>query len=110
MNPYLCSHSYFTFENQDRTIIDNMRAWTMNYFSKQSSLFYDRESKLIDREKVGSDNDTIIQVVHKQELDDKIVFFIQDESDGCELHTFKYYNFIEVNDVIRLRSFKIFNR
>jgi len=32
---------------------------------------------------------------------------VQDETDGCELHAFKYFNFVEVNDVIRLRSFKV---
>jgi len=35
--------------------------------------------------------------------------FIQDETDGCELHTYKYYNFIQDNDIIRVRSFKIFD-
>lgn len=110
MIPYLCSHKNFTFENQDRVIIDNMRNWIKTYFLKPNSLFYGRDSKLIDRTTVGSDNDALIQIVHKQILEDKIVFFIQDETDGCELHTFKYFNFIEVNDVIRLRSFKVFNK
>lgn len=110
MNPYLCSHSHFTFEYQDKTIIDNMRNWIRLYFLKQDSLLYGKDSKLGNREKVGSDNDAVIQIVHKQELLDKLVFFVQDETDGCELHTFKYYNFIKVNDVIRLRSFKIFNK
>lgn len=110
MNPYLCSHQNFTFENQDKTIINNLRNWIQTYFPKSNSLFYKRDSKLIDRATVGSDNDVLIQIVYKQQLEDKIVFFIQDETDGCELHTFKYFNFIEINDVIRLRSFRVFNK
>ena len=43
------------------------------------------------------------------ELDDQLVFFIQDETDGCELHTYKYYDFIQENDVIRVRSYKVFD-
>ena len=45
----------------------------------------------------------------KVELDDQLVFFIQDETDGCELHTYKYFDFIKENDVIRVRSYKVFD-
>jgi hypothetical protein len=38
-----------------------------------------------------------------------LVFFIQDTTDGCELHTYKYYDFIKENDVIRVRSYKVFD-
>ena len=38
-----------------------------------------------------------------------MVFFIQDATDGCELHTYKYYDFIKENDVIRVRSYKVFD-
>ena len=110
MNPYLCSHQHFTFESQDKKNISLMRNWIRNYFNKENSLNYLYETKLINRVNLGSDNDILVQVVHKVELDDQIVFFIQDETDGCELHTSKYFNFIEINDVIRIRAFKIFNK
>ena len=110
MNPYLCSHQHFTFESQDKQNISLMRNWIRNYFNKENSLNYSYESKLISRVNLGSDNDVLVQIVHKVELNDQIVFFIQDETDGCELHTYKYFNFIEVNDVVRIRAFKIFNR
>ena len=42
-------------------------------------------------------------------MDNHLILFIQDETDGCELHTYKYYNFIQENDVIRVRSYKIFD-
>ena len=110
MNPYLCSHQNFTFELQDRKMIDDLRNWIRNYFDKEKSLFYEREYKLDQRLLNGSDNDALVQVVHKVELDDQIVYFVQDETDGCELHTFKYFNFIEINDVLRLRSYKIYDK
>ena len=110
MNPYLCSHKNFTFELQDRNKIDELRNWLRNYFDKEGSLFYDREYKLDKRLINGSDNDALVHVVHKVELEDQLVFFVQDETDGCELHTFKYFNFIEKNDVLRLRSYKIYDK
>lgn len=110
MTPYLCSHQNFTFEQQDRHIIENMRMWIRNYFDKEKSLLYEREYPLLERGLFGSDSDALVQVVHKVELEDQIVFFVHDDSDGCELHTFKYFNFIEVNDVLRLRSYKLFDK
>jgi hypothetical protein len=81
------------------------------HFKEKKSLFYEKEAKLRDRLNTSSnDNDVLLQVAHKVELDDKVVYFVQDDSDGCELHAFKYFNFIEVNDVIRLRSFKVIDK
>ena len=51
----------------------------------------------------------MVHVVKKVELDDQLVLFIQDETDGCELHTYKYYNFIQENDIIRARAYKVFD-
>ena len=110
MNPYSCSHQHFTFEQQDRQIINTMRDWVRSYFNQEGSLFYSQENQLNNRINAGSDYDALVQVVHKVELSDQIVFFVQDETDGCELHTFKYFNFIEVNDIIRIRSYKVFDK
>jgi hypothetical protein len=72
---------------------------------------YGKEFKLASRNQATpGDNDVLVQVVYKTELDDKVVYFIQDETDGCELHAYKYFNFVEVNDVIRLRAFKVFDK
>jgi hypothetical protein len=72
-------------------------------------LFYEKEGKLIDRFS-NTDGDVLLQIVHKTEKDDKVVFFVQDETDGCELHAYKYYNFLQPNDVVRLRSYKVFDK
>ncbi len=101
----------FTFESQDRFKIDNLRSWIRIHFSTNNSLFYGKEFKLINRSQSSpGDNDVLVQIVQKREFDDQIVYFIQDESDGCELHTFKYFNFLDVNDVVRIRSFKVADR
>ena len=109
--PIGCSSANFTFEQYEKQKLDNLRTWVRTHFKEKKSLFYKYETKLIDRNNSNtSDLDVLVQVVFKTELDDKIVLFVQDETDGCELHVFKYFNFVEVYDVIRIRSFKVFDK
>ena len=107
--PYLCSHKKYTYESQDKKIIESIRTWIKNYFLLDNSLVYYNQNTLANRITEGSDKDLIVHVVKKVELDDQLVFFIQDATDGCELHTYKYYDFIKENDVIRIRSYKVFD-
>ena len=86
-----------------------MRNLIKSYFPIANSLVYANQNTLANRVKEGSDRDLLVHVVKKVELDDQLVFFIQDETDGCELHTYKYFDFIKENDVIRVRSYKVFN-
>jgi len=107
--PIAASSNNYTFENQDKQKIDYLRSFIKIHFKEKKSIIYDREIKLRDRLSEMLDNDVLLQIVQKTELEDKVVYFVQDETDGCELHSFKYFNFLDVNDVIRLRSFKVFN-
>ena len=107
--PYLCSHKKYTYESQDKKNIESMRNLVKSYFPIANSLVYANQNTLANRVKEGSDRDLLVHVVKKVELDDQLVFFIQDETDGCELHTYKYFDFIKENDVIRVRSYKVFN-
>lgn len=107
--PIQCSHQTYTIETQDRQIIDSTKSWIKNYFAIEKSLFYGQQQKLIDRVQQGSDYDLLVHIVKKVQLDDQLVLFIQDETDGCELHTFKYFNFLNENDIIRIRSYKVFD-
>ncbi len=107
--PIASSSVNYTFENQDKQKIENLRSFIRIHFKESRSLFYHRERKLIDRH-LNNDADLLLQIIHKTETDDKVVLFVQDETDACELHVFKYYNFLEPNDVIRLRSYKNFNK
>ena len=86
-----------------------MRNLVKIYFPLEKSLLYMNQNTLVNRLKEGSDKDLLVHIVKKVELDDQLVFFIQDETDGCELHTYKYFDFIKENDVIRIRSYKVFN-
>ena len=86
-----------------------MRNLVKSYFPLQNSLIYANQNTLADRVKEGSDRDLLVHVVKKVELDDQLVFFVQDDTDGCELHTYKYFDFIKENDVIRVRSYKVFD-
>ena len=107
--PYLCSNKKFSVEEQDKQIIENNKNWIKNYLIKDKSLIYPYQIKLENRINDGDDKDLLVHVVKKVELDDQLVLFIQDETDGCELHTYKYYNFIQENDIIRVRTYKIFD-
>ena len=107
--PYMCSHKKYTYESQDKKNIESIRAWIKSYLAIDNSLVYYHQNNLINRVKEGSDKDLLVHVVKKVELDDQLVFFIQDETDGCELHTYKYYDFIKENDVVRIRSYKVFD-
>ena len=108
-DPYLCSNKKYSVETQDKEIIENNKNWVKNYLSKDKSLIYPYQIKLENRINDGNDKDLLVHVVKKVELDDQLVLFIQDETDGCELHTYKYYNFIQENDIIRVRAYKVFD-
>ena len=107
--PYLCSNKKYTVEPQDKQIIENNKNWVKNYLNKDKALVYPYQVSLDSRINDGNDNDLLVHVVKKVELDDQLVLFIQDDTDGCELHTYKYYNFIQENDIIRIRAYKVFD-
>ena len=108
-NPYLSSHKKYTYESQDKKNIEIIRNLVKSYFPLENSLKYTNQNTLINSVIEGSDKDLLVHVVKKIELDDQLVFFIQDETDGCELHTYKYFDFIKENDVISIRSYKVFD-
>ena len=108
-DPYLCSNKKYTIESQDKQFIENIKNWEKNYLNKDKALIYPYQIKLDSRLNGGNDNDLLVHVVKKVELDDQLVLFIQDDTDGCEIHTYKYYNFIQENDIIRVRAYKIFD-
>ena len=82
-----------------------------SYFSQENSLIYNYQVKLGERIRDPlMEGDLVVKVVHKEELEDKIVYFVMDETDACELHTYKYFNFVSVNDVIRIRSYRLYDK
>ena len=107
--PYLCSNKKYSVESEDKQIIENNKSWVKNYLNKDKALIYPYQIKLETRINEGNDKDLLVHVVKKVELDDQLVLFIQDDTDGCELHTYKYYNFIQENDIIRVRAYKVFD-
>ena len=108
-DPYSCSNKKYTVESQDKQNIETYKNWSKTYLSKDKALVYPYQIKLESRLNGGNDNDLLVHVVKKVELNDELVLFIQDDTDGCELHTYKYYNFIQENDIIRVRAYKTFD-
>ena len=74
-----------------------------------NSLIYYNQNTLSNRITEGSDKDLKVHIIKKVELDDRFVFFIRDATDGCKLLTYKYYDFIKENGVVRIRSYKVFD-
>jgi len=109
LEPYACSNKKYTIEEQDKENIETYKSWSKSYLGKNKSLTYHYQINLDERNEEGNNKDLLAQVVKKVELGDQIVLFIQDDTDGCELHTYKYYNFIKENDIIRVRSYKNFD-
>ena len=107
--PYACSNKKYTVESQDKLNLEELKKWVKTYMGIDKSLKYPMQIKLENRAIEGNDKDLMVHVVKKVEADNHLILFIQDETDGCELHTYKYYNFIQENDVIRVRSYKIFD-
>ena len=107
--PYACSNKKYTVESQDKLNLEELKKWVKSYMGIDKSLKYPMQIKLENRTSEGNDKDLMVHVVKKVEADNHLILFIQDETDGCELHTYKYYNFIQENDVIRVRSYKIFD-
>ena len=109
LEPYACSNKKYTIEEQDKENIETYKSWSKSYLGKNKSLTYPYQINLDERNEEGNNKDLLAQVVKKVELGDQIVLFIQDDTDGCELHTYKYYNFIKENDIIRVRAYKTFD-
>ena len=107
--PYACSNKKYTVESQDKLNLEELKKWVKTYMGIDKSLKYPMQIKMENRTNEGNDKDLLVHVVKKAEADNHLILFIQDETDGCELHTYKYYNFIQENDVIRVRSYKIFD-
>ena len=107
--PYACSNKKYSVETQDKPNIEGIKNWVKNYLGIDKSLKYPMQIKLVNRIQEGNDKDLMAHVVKKVEVENHLILFIQDETDGCELHTYKYYNFIQENDIIRVRSFKLFD-
>lgn len=106
-SPIACSSETYTFESIDVDYIKACRQWIRTYLRQFNSLNFPKEVKLIERV-YGSDCDVLVKIIEKKDLADKIVYHIIDETDGCELHAYKYFSSFEVNDLVRVRSVKLF--
>ena len=103
--PILSSKKYYSLEFQDELIIQELRKFIKNQLSLPKSISFPMETAL-DKRIINKENDTTVQVDYKIELDDKFIYFVQDDTDICELQTNKYFDFINVNDIIRIRSYR----
>ena len=103
--PILSSKKYYHFDSQDENIIKELRNFIKNKLSIPKSICFPMETAL-DKRIINKENDTTVMVDYKIEADDKYIYYVQDDTDICELQTNKYFNFIHVGDLIRIRSYR----
>ena len=103
--PLLSSRRYYQFDSQDKNIIKELRTFIKNKLSMPKSICFPMETAL-DKRIINKENDTTVKVNYKAELDDKYIYYVQDDTDVCELETVKYFDFIHVGDIIRIRSYR----
>jgi len=103
--PILSSKRYYQFDTEDKIIIKELRNFIKNKLSIPKSICFPMETAL-DKRIINKENDTTVKVNYKTELDDKYIYYVQDDTDICELQTNKYFDFIHVGDIIRIRSYR----
>lgn len=103
--PLLCSHSNCIVDSQDVEILQGIRKWLGQNFQIKNSLVYPNDVKLESKRQGGQLNDSVVQIIHKHEHNNKIIYIIQDETERCEIHSLKYFNFFEVNDIVRITNY-----
>jgi hypothetical protein len=107
-----CSSRTYTIEDIDYQMISNLRSWVVKHLKEKGSLVYSKTVKLIDRNReVSDEKDLIVQVCHKMKnTNDSISFWVQDDTDGCEMVVYNIYNYIYPEMIIRIRSFKTYQK
>ena len=103
--PILSSRRFYSMDYQEEFIIKELRKFIKNQLSIPKSICFPMETSL-DKRIINKENDTTVQVNYKVELDEKFIYYVQDDTDICELQTNKYFDFIQVNDIIRIRSYR----
>ena len=112
IEPIACSSRTFTWEDIDTHYISALKNWLKKYIKNAGSLVYPKTVKLVDRNReIAQEKDLLAHVTHKAKNGtDAISLFIQDETDACEMVVYNIYNYISPGDVIRIRSFKTFQK
>lgn len=107
-DPVACSSRTFTFEEVDTHFISAIRNWLKTYIRETGSLSYQKIVKLVDRNRdLALEKDLVVHVAHKvKNTNDTLSFFVEDDTDACELVTYNIFNYINAGDIIRIRSFK----
>ena len=96
----------FDFPDYAREILKKIKSWLVPYIQIKNSLIYPDDIKLnIKREHTY--NNSIAQIINKYDNSNMIIYLVQDETERCQIKVFKYFNFFEVGDVIRISNYFI---
>ena len=82
------------------------------YIKEKGSLVYPRTVKLVDRNReLNMEKDLVVHVSHKMKNgNDSISLWVQDDTDSCEMVVYNVYNYIQPGDIVRVRSFKTYQK
>ena len=107
--PYGSSTAKYTFEENDKEIIADLRKWGKNYFSHEWSLNYPFLTNLAQRVQAKINFDLLVVIKDKKQDGDSLKLTVEDASDSAFLTVDKYFNFLNQGDVVRIRNAKCYN-
>ena len=105
IKPMLASKKNYIFDKQDEQIIKKLRLFIKEKLSLPKSICFFKENPL-NKRIINKENDTTVQVIYKISLENENCYYVKDDTDICELHTSKYFDFIKVKDIIRIRNYR----
>ncbi len=110
-NPIACSSRQYTFEELDIHYLTSLRNWAKKYVKEKDSLNYNNSLTLKERNSTSNDSkDLFAHVSQKMKNGDNISLFVQDQTDACELIVPSAYSYVNAGDVVRVRSFKTYQK
>lgn len=104
------SNPNYLIEPYDTQMIDFLRKWTIQYMFEKNSLFYPKTISVNQINELSNENDLTVIVANKETKDDLIIFTMLDETDMCSLQCSISYDYINIGDVVRVRSLKWNNK
>lgn len=106
--PLSSSKTNFDLKEYDLKALKEVKKWMKIYFQINDSLIYSDDVKLKNK-KIREKNSSIVQILNKIEYNNEIIYLIQDETERCLFTAFKYFNFFEEGDVLRINNYYVKN-
>ena len=111
-NPYeplVVSSSNYSISESDHKTLDDLRAFSADYFVKKNALSYNYVCQLDDRTTQNYDYDLFVYVRQATIKTGVVELQIEDKTEKCELYIDAHFSMIKQDDVLRIRHASNFN-